>query len=33
MEAEHHRIQSEHQLEIEKLLSELRHARTQVVKT
>lgn len=33
MEVERHRLESEHQLEMEKVLSELRHARSQVVKT
>lgn len=33
MEVERHRLESEHQLENEKVLSELRRARSQVVKT
>jgi len=33
MDAERHRLESEHQLEIEKVLAELRNARAQVVKT
>jgi len=33
MEAERHRLESEHQLEVEKILAELRSARAQVVKT
>ena len=33
MEAERHRLESEHQLEMEKLLAELRNARSQVVRT
>ena len=33
MEVERHRLESEHQLEMEKVLSELRHARSQIVKT
>lgn len=33
MEVERHRIESEHQLEMEKVLAELRHARAQAVKT
>jgi hypothetical protein len=33
MEVERHRIESEHQLEMEKVLAELRNARAQVVKT
>jgi hypothetical protein len=33
MDAERHRLESEHQLEMEKLLAELRNARSQVVKT
>lgn len=32
-EVERHRMESEHQLEMEKLLAELRQARAQVVKT
>ena len=32
MEVERHRLESEHQLEMEKLLSELRSARSHVVK-
>ena len=33
MEAERHRLESEHQLEVEKILAELRNVRAQVVKT